>query len=83
MRDTLPLAAPPNARSGKSNSLPAVEITGFLALLIVYDRIVYANQIFGHRAISHGDVCHGMHGINGIARIQQSNLNGLSLGPLF
>jgi hypothetical protein len=44
-RDTMPVAPPANVRTGKSNILPAVEITGFLALLSVYDRIAYANQM--------------------------------------
>jgi len=44
-RDTLDRAQPADTGGGKSNILPALEITGFLTLLSAYDRIAYANQM--------------------------------------
>ena len=42
--DTLHRAPPADTSEGKHNLLPALEITGFLALLNVYDRIAYPNE---------------------------------------
>jgi Domain of unknown function (DUF3943) len=44
-RDTLRRAQPADTSGGKSNILPALEITGFLTLLSAYDRLAYSNQM--------------------------------------
>jgi hypothetical protein len=43
--DALHRAPPPDTSGGRSTIVPAVEITSFLVLLNVYDRIAYANQM--------------------------------------